>query len=198
MSLAALALLTLAAVLALGLVRPDLNVGLLALAATVLLGTFGAGLSATELTALFPCNLVLTVLSVTLPFGVAGENGTLERLTACCESFRTVPGGRPWPSSRCRWPLGGGAGGHRQRGAAGPGGPAGGPARRGQPLLMSIVLCTGANAGTFSPVAVTGSLNTILLQQIGLDDPALPLRIFLIVAALQSPSAALAWGLLGT
>lgn len=199
MSLAALALLTLAAVLILGLVRPDLNVGLLALAATVLLGTLGAGLPATELSALFPSNLLLTVLGVTLLFGMAGENGTLERLTA---GVLRLVSHRPRRLPAVFFAL------SLALSALGPGNiasvallaPVALPAalRAGvSPLLMSIVLCTGANAGTFSPVAVTGSLNTALLQQIGLDDPALPLRIFLTVAALQSLSAALAWGLFG-
>src|ERR671925_1495727 len=65
------------------------------------------------------------------------------------------------------------------------------------PLVMAIMICTGANAGAFSPVAVTGIVNVGLMGQIGLNDPSATLRIFLLVAALQSISALAAYFIFG-
>ncbi|WP_104992374.1 SLC13 family permease [Deinococcus sp. NW-56] len=199
MTLAAAALLVLSAVLLLGVVRTDLNVGLLALAAAFALGGWGAGLTPAEIAALFPAQLVLTVVGVSLLFGLAQANGTLDLLTG--ELLRAAGPGR------ARLPLAF-FGLAFVLSSLGPGNiaavallaPVALPAavQAGvSPLLMAVLLCTGANAGTFSPVAVTGSLNTTLLQGIGLGGGALPLTVFAGVAAIQSLSAVLAYVTLG-
>lgn len=195
MSLALLALLTLAAVLVLGALRTDLNIGLLALAAAYLIGLGPAGLSAGQVAGLFPSALVLTIVSVSLFFGLADANGTLRYLTQLVLGL-VRGGGRTLPL--VFFGLAG------VLSALGPGNIAAvallAPVamlvavRTGvRPVLMAVMLCTGANAGTFSPVAVTGSLNTALLEGIGLSGDGLPLQVFASVAALQSLSAALAY-----
>lgn len=195
MLLALMALLVLAGVLVLGAIRTDLNTGLLALAAAYLIGLGPAGLSAAQVAGLFPSALVLTIVGVSLFFGLAEANGTLRRLTGLVLKLAR--------GSRRGLPLivFGLAG---VISALGPGNiaavallaPVALPVavRSGvNPVLMAVMLCTGANAGAFSPVAVTGSLNTALLEGIGLSGGGLPLQVFASVAALQSLSAALAY-----
>lgn len=199
MTLALFALLALVAVLLLGAMRTDLNVGLLALAVTFALGTWGAHLDTARLAALFPSSLVLTVIGVALFFTLAEQNGTLGRLTALVLRFAGRRAGTlPLTFFALALALS----------ALGPGNiasvallaPIAMPAAVAagvSPLLMAIAVCTGANAGTFSPVAVTGSLNTALMHGIGLTGAGQPLRVFASVAVLQALSAALAYLLFG-
>ncbi|MBB5234696.1 Na+/H+ antiporter NhaD/arsenite permease-like protein [Deinococcus budaensis] len=199
MTLALLALLVLGATLFLGIVRTDLNVGLLGLAAAFAVGGWGAGLAPAEIARLFPSTLVLTVIGVSLLFGLAGGNGTLDVLTGGL--LRAAgPSGQRLPLTFFGLAFALSALGPGNIAAVALLAPVALPAavRAGvSPLLMAILLCTGANAGTFSPVAVTGSLNVTLLEGLGLNDPALPLTVFAGVAALQSLSAGLAYLLLG-
>lgn len=197
MSLALAALLVLVLVLTVGAFRADLNVGLLAFAAAYPLG-FAAGLAPTEVAALFPAQLVLTVLSVSLFFELVGENGTLTRLTGGL--LRLVGGDGRWlPVAFFGVAFGLSALGPGNIAAVALLAPVALPAgvRAGtSPLLMTVALCTGANAGAFSPVAVTGSLNAALLAEIGLGGAGLPLQVFAAVAAMQSLSAVGGWVLL--
>ena len=195
MSLALLALLGLLIVLVVGALRPDVNVGILALAVTFLIAVGLAGRNAAQVAELFPSGLVLTVVGVSLLFGLAGQNGTLEVLTS--QALQLVRGGgRTLPL--VFFALSG------LIAELGPGNiaavallaPVALPlaVRCGvNPVLMTVMLCTGANAGTFSPVAVTGSLNMALLEGIGLNGAQLALPVFASVAALQTLSAALAY-----
>lgn len=195
MTLALLALLALLAVLIVGAVRTDVNIGVLALAVTFVVALGLAGQTAAQVAALFPSGLVLTVIGVSLLFALAAQNGTLETLTALALR-RVHAGGRVLPVVFFALSA--------VIAALGPGNiaavallaPVALPlaVRTGaSPILMAIMLCTGANAGTFSPVAVTGSLNTALLDGIGLDGERLALPVFLGVAALQALSAGLAY-----
>ncbi|HRE27429.1 MAG TPA: SLC13 family permease, partial [Anaerolineales bacterium] len=65
------------------------------------------------------------------------------------------------------------------------------------PLLMAIMICTGANAGAFSPIALTGLINVGLMHDIGVDDPTAGWKIFVAVAVLQSVSALAAYVVFG-
>lgn len=86
--LAPLSLLVLAAAIAISL-KTKLHLGILAIAAAFLLGCFvpstdGAMMSlgkAAELTAGFNYTLWLTLMSISIFFGIGQENGTLEKLT---------------------------------------------------------------------------------------------------------------------
>lgn len=64
-------------------------------------------------------------------------------------------------------------------------------------MLMAIVICTGANAGAFSPLAPTGIINASLMRQIGVNDDDLTLWVFAAVALIQSISALGAYVLFG-
>jgi Na+/H+ antiporter NhaD/arsenite permease-like protein len=199
MSLALLALLALVAILVIAAFRSDLNAGILSVAVAYAIGLAAVGLSANEVATFLPSQLIMTIVGVALLFELANQNGTLERLTAF--AIRLVRGHRrflPLSFFALSFLLS----------ALGPGNIAAtalvapiamrtSVSASISPLLMAILVCTGANAGAFSPVSVTGIINTTLIQQIGLTDTALPLRIFLIVAAIQSVTALGAYFIFG-
>lgn len=199
MSLALVALLLLVAILVLAAVRSDLNAGIFAVAVAYGLGLGVMGLSATEVAGFLPSQLVLTIVGVALLFEMAQQNGTLERLTAV--AIRLVRGNaRLLPVSFFLLTF--------ALSAMGPGNiaatvlvaPIAMPtavAAGINPFLMAVLVCTGANAGAFSPVSVTGNINTALIQKIGLTEPLLPLQIFLTVALIQAVTALAAYLLLG-
>lgn len=80
MSPAILSLLALLVVIALSLTT-RINVGILAVALAWPIAVFGAGWKADALVAVFPSGLFLTLVGVTLLFGLAQKNGTLDLLT---------------------------------------------------------------------------------------------------------------------
>ncbi len=199
MSLALVALLLLVAILVLAAIRSDLNAGIFAVAVAYGLGLGVMGLSAAEVAGFLPSQLVLTIVGVALLFEMAQQNGTLERLTAV--AIRLVRGNaRLLPVSFFLLTF--------ALSAMGPGNiaatvlvaPIAMPtavAAGINPFLMAVLVCTGANAGAFSPVSVTGNINTALIQKIGLTEPLLPLQIFLTVALIQAVTALAAYLLLG-
>lgn len=199
MSLALVALLLLVAILVLAAVRSDLNAGIFAVAVAYGLGLGVMGLSAAEVAGFLPSQLVLTIVGVALLFEMAQQNGTLERLTAV--AIRLVRGNaRLLPVSFFLLTF--------ALSAMGPGNiaatvlvaPIAMPtavAAGISPFLMAVLVCTGANAGAFSPVSVTGNINIALIQKIGLTEPLLPLQIFFMVASIQTVTALAAYLLLG-
>ncbi|GEM82784.1 SLC13 family permease [Meiothermus hypogaeus] len=199
MSLALVALLLLVAILVLAAVRSDLNAGIFAVAVAYGLGLWVMDLSAAEVAGFLPSQLVLTIVGVALLFEMAQQNGTLGRLTAV--AIRLVRGNaRLLPISFFLLAF--------ALSAMGPGNiaatvlvaPIAMPtavAAGISPFLMAVLVCTGANAGAFSPVSVTGNINTALIQKIGLTEPLLPLQIFLTVALIQAVTALTAYFLLG-
>ncbi|MDX2005321.1 MAG: SLC13 family permease [Meiothermus sp.] len=199
MSLALVALLLLVAILVLAAVRSDLNAGVFAVAVAYGLGLWVMGLSAAEVAAFLPSQLVLTIVGVALLFEMAHQNGTLERLTALM--IRLVRGNtRLLPMSFFLLTFALSAMGPGNIAATALVAPVAMPtavAAGLSPFLMAVLVCTGANAGAFSPVSVTGNINATLIQKIGLTDPLLPLQIFVIVALIQSVTAVAAYWLLG-
>ena len=81
MNAALISLLALLAAIVISMVSQR-NVGLIALALAWLIGVYIAGLSADVVMGGFPVSLLLTVTGVTLLFGCAEENGTLQVLAA--------------------------------------------------------------------------------------------------------------------
>jgi hypothetical protein len=80
MSIAILALLALVVIIAISAIRTDLNTGVLAVALAYIVGVYFAGLSVSVVSTYLPEQLVLTLVGVTLLFGMAQQNGTLDRL----------------------------------------------------------------------------------------------------------------------
>jgi Na+/H+ antiporter NhaD/arsenite permease-like protein len=199
MSLALIALLSLVAILVVAGFRNDLNAGILAIAVAYALGMTAAGLSASEIAALLPSQLILTIVGVAMLFELANQNGTLEQITHF--SIRLVHGHhRLLPLSFFVLSF--------MLSALGPGNIAAtaliapvamqtAVSAGVRPVLMAVLVCTGANAGAFSPVSLTGIINTALIQNIGLTASILPLKIFLMLALIQTLSALAAYVLFG-
>jgi di/tricarboxylate transporter len=189
----------LALVVLLNAIRSDLNAGVLSLVAAYALGMFALGLTARDVAGLIPGDLVLTLLSVALLLDIAHDPVLLDRLFALAVR---LTGGR---AALFDLALFGSAFGISAIGAGNIAAvailaPAALPVARQigiRPLLAIILICTGANAGALSPVALTGVINIKLMTRIGLIDPLLPWRVFVSVAALQTLSAMLAWLLFG-
>ncbi len=193
------ALLALVIAIALSAWRPGLNAGMLSVTFAALIGLYISGLSIGAVAGFLPAQLILTLVAVAHFFEMARLNGSLDRLAGAALKL---------------------AHGHPARlpvifflitlvfSAIGPGNIAGTAmiapigmavaARAGiNPLLMAIMICTGANAGAFSPIALTGLINVGLMHDIGVDDPTAGWKIFVAVAVLQSVSALAAYVVFG-
>jgi Na+/H+ antiporter NhaD/arsenite permease-like protein len=195
MSIAILALLALVVIIAISAIRTDLNTGVLAVAFAYVVGVYFAGLSVKVVSTYLPEQLVLTLVGVTLLLGMAQQNGTLDRLAAfAIQVARGRPALLPFLFFLLTFALSAiGPGNIAAVALMAPIGMAVAVNSGVSPLVMAIMICTGANAGAFSPVALTGIINVGLMSQIGLKDPSTTLLIFLLVAALQSISALAAY-----
>lgn len=199
MWIALVSLLALVIAIAASSVRVNLNTGILALAFAYLVGVFGAGLSFQEISTGWPTDLFLMLFSVLLLFELVDQTGALTGLThKIVRLVHGKPAYLPFLFFGLTFLLA----------AIGPGNIAAtaimaplGMAIAGQvgisPLLMAIVIVTGANAGAFSPLAPTGIINVHLMQGIGLSDSTMSLQIFLVVAGIQSLTALAAYFLFG-
>lgn len=169
MNPAVVSLLALVAAIALSMTS-RINVGLLALAFTWLIGIYVAGFKPDEVISGFPVSLFLTLTGVTLLFGIADTNGTLEWL-----AHRAVRLAR----------------GNVQRlpilfffiafavSTVGPGAIAAVAlviplamvigARAGvSPFLTALMVANGANAGNLSPIAPVGVIASAAMAKAGL------------------------------
>lgn len=147
-----------------------INVGLLAIALAWPIAMFVAGWKAEALMAAFPSGLFLTLLGVTLLFGIAHRNGALEALArravrACGGVTALLPpaffllacavatlGPGAIAATALIAPL-----------AMSAGATAGVPA-----FLMALMVANGGNAGNLSPFSAVGVIVQSLLQKIGL------------------------------
>jgi Na+/H+ antiporter NhaD/arsenite permease-like protein len=199
MSVAILALLVLVVVIAISAIRTDLNTGVLAVAFAYIVGVYFAGLSVSVVSTYLPEQLVLTLVGVTLLFGMAQQNGTLDRLAGfAIRAARGRPALLPFIFFLLAFTLSAiGPGNIAAVALLAPIGMAVAVNSGVSVLMMAIMICTGANAGAFSPVALTGIVNTGLMSQIGLNDPSVTLRIFFLAAGLQSVSALAAYLIFG-
>jgi di/tricarboxylate transporter len=169
MSVAVLSLLALLAAIVIGTFT-QANVGLLSIALAFLIGVSVGGLNVKEVAGGFPVSLFLTLVAVTFLFSQARLNGTLERVASATTRlasgragvipivffalalvFATVGPGNIAATALLA-PLAM-ATAHR----------AGVPA-----FLMAIMVCNGANAGAFSPLAPTGIIANGLMANMGL------------------------------
>lgn len=194
-----LALLALFIVIIISAIRTDLNTGLLSVALAYVIGVYFAGLSVSEVSTYLPEQLVLTLVGVTLLFEMAHENGTLDRLAGL--ATRSVHG-RPTflPIVFFIFTFIFSAIGPGNIAAVALIAPIGMVVAINsgiKPLVMAIMICTGANAGAFSPIALTGIINSGLMNEIGITDSTITLQIFFVVAGLQSISALLGYFFFG-
>ena len=196
MSAAALSLLALLVVVAVSLTS-RLNVGVLAVALAWAVGVFAAGWKVDQVMAVFPSSLFLTLLGVTLLFGVAQANGSMEALTHA--GLRALRGRTAWLPLLLFLLAG-------VISTLGPGTIATvallaplamGLAHRAKVpmLLAALMIGNGANAGNLSPISAIGVLVLSLMEQAGLGGHAL--AVFLANFTAHALVAAAAWALFG-
>lgn len=169
MSAATLSLIALLVVIGFSLTS-RINVGVLAVALAWPIAMFVAGWKAEALMAVFPSGLFLMLVGVTLLFGVAHKNGTLDAVTrravlACGGITALLPaaffllacavstlGPGAIAATALIAPL-----------AMSTGATAGIPA-----FLMALMVANGGNAGNLSPFSAVGVIVQSLLQKIDL------------------------------
>lgn len=149
----------LALVVAIGTIRP-INLGVLALVATFVMGSAVVGESARDMSAGFPVDLLILLTGVTYLFGIAVQNGTVARIV-----HRSVGIARHRPAL-IPWVVFSLAAAPAMAGALGSSGVAllaplamrvaeqCGLDRR----MVGLMVVHGAAAGNFSPINVLGAL----------------------------------------
>ena len=196
MSPALLSLLALLAVVAASLTS-RVNVGVLAVALAWGIATFAADWKVEQLMVVFPSSLFLTLLGVTLLFGIAQANGTMQAVTQAgvrllrgrsallppfvfllaCVISTSGPGAIA--TTALLAPLAMGIA-HRAKAPV---------------LLMALMVGNGANAGNLSPISAIGALVQTLMEKAGLGGHATEVLVMNFVAhALVSIAA---WALFG-
>ena len=147
------------------------NVGVVSIALAWIVGVYLGGLPLAQVIGAFPIQLFLTLVGVTLLFGMAHVNGTLERLASravalCYGNAGVIPimffivalalssiGPGNIATTALLVPMAM-AIGHRAE---------------VPPFLMAIMVGNGAQAGALSPVAPTGVIVNGVMERIGLD-----------------------------
>lgn len=189
--LAVISIIALAIVIIVSCISERVNIGILAVTVALVLALTLTGGTVKQIAGFFPSELFLMIVSVTILFGIAAENGTLSWLT---HTLLSKIDGKPQLYPPLFFFLA------FLLSALGPGNIAAtaivAPLAMGlayelklNPFLMAILVCTGANAGAFSPVAPTGVITSGLLKQIGISGGNIGVVIFGASALLQSLSA---------
>jgi len=174
-----------------------LNVGVLAVALAWGVAVFGAGWKVDQVMAAFPSSLFLTLLGVTLLFGVAQANGSMEALTHA--GLRALHGHVAWLPLLLFLLAG-------VTSSLGPGSIATtallapiamGLAHRARvPMfLTALMIGNGANAGNLSPISAIGVLVLSLMDKIGLGGHGS--AVFLANFTAHALVALVAWALFG-
>ncbi|MBK8248246.1 MAG: C4-dicarboxylate ABC transporter [Gemmatimonadetes bacterium] len=169
MSPAVLALAALCGALVLSMTS-RINVGWVAITAAWLIGVGPAAMKPDAIMAGFPVSLFLTLIGVTLLFGIAEANGTLGQLAH--RSVSLVRGSRRWVPPLVFLLATG-------LSSVGPGSistvalliPLGMVIARRvgvSPFLMSLMVANGANAGNLSPVSSIGAIANAGMAKAGL------------------------------
>ncbi|MBC3191779.1 C4-dicarboxylate ABC transporter [Pseudonocardia sp. C8] len=159
------------------------SLGVLAFAAAFLVGAVVSGVPPDDVVAHFPGDIFLIVVGVTLLFGIARANGTLDFLVSLL--IGTVRG-RRWAVLWAMFALGAVLMSLGAVLAVGMLAPIAMPiARRYRidPLLMGVILAHGALGAAFSPITLYGGFVNGWLSRAGL--PTDPLALYLIPLGLS-------------
>jgi di/tricarboxylate transporter len=147
------------------------NVGVVSLALAWIVGVYLGGMPLNAVIGTFPVQLFLTLAGVTLLFGMASVNGTLERLAA--RAVRLCRGNAGLiPIMFFLVSLGLatiGPGNIATAALMAPMGMAVGAQAGVPPFLTALMLGNGAQAGALSPFAPTGVIVNGIMERIGLD-----------------------------
>ncbi|WP_310568695.1 SLC13 family permease [Gemmatimonas sp.] len=173
------------------------NVGVLAVALAWGIATFSADWKVEQVMAVFPSSLFLTLLGVTLLFGIAQANGTMQ---AVSQHGVRLLGGRSALLPPFFFVLAclistSGPGAIATTALLAP--LAMGIAHRAKApmLLMALMVGNGANAGNLSPISAIGALVQTLMEKAGLGGHATEVLIMNFVAHALVASAA--WAMFG-
>lgn len=152
------------------------NMGALALAGTFLVGVPLFELEADELIAGWPSSLMLTLIGVTFLFGIARENGTIDRVVSAAVGG---VGGRlfwiPWVFFLlAAFITGAGAVTPATNAILVPVGLALAARYKINPVLVGVSILNGTNAGAFSPIAIYYNIIAEALAKVGLHLDAGP------------------------
>lgn len=186
-------LLVLVAVFTLATVLP-VNMGILAFVAAFVVGAI-SGISVDDVTGYFPGDTFVLVVGITLLFGVAKVNGTIDLVVAA--SLKLVRG-RRWAVVWLMFALAAVLMSLGSVLAVGMLAPIAMPiaARyRINPLLMGMMLSHGALSAAFSPITVYGAFTTGMVDDAGLD--VSPLLLFAVPFGLNVLIAAVLFAVLG-
>jgi di/tricarboxylate transporter len=159
MSAEVISIIALFAMFLVGTLLP-INIGILAFVATFVVGTSALGMTEDEIFAGFPVNLFVTIVGVTYLFSIARRNGTIDLLvTAGVRLVRGKVALIPWVLFVVAAALT--AFGTFTPAAVAILAPIGmnfAYQYHLNPLMMGMMVISGAHAGAFSPIAVSGAL----------------------------------------
>lgn len=146
------------------------NVGVVSLALAWLVGVYLGGMRYNDVIAAFPVPLFITLAGVTLLFGMASVNGTLQRLAARAVAVcRGNAGVIPVMFFLVALVISSiGPGNIATAALLAPMGMAVGAQAGIPPFLSALMLGNGAQAGALSPFAPTGVIVNGVLDKIGL------------------------------
>ena len=173
------------------------NMGALALAGTFLVGSLLFNLDADELISGWPASLMLTLIGVTFLFGIARENGTIDRVVSGAVA---AVGGRlfwiPWVFFLlAAFITGAGAVTPATNAILVPVGLALAARYKINPVLVGVSILNGTNAGAFSPIAIYYNIIAEALAKVGLHLDAGPVFVAtFIVNALLNVAAFVVFG----
>jgi len=190
-NIALISLMALVVAIIIGCFKPKMNTGIIAITLAMIVGIYGAKLPMKTISAGFPTDLFLMLVSICLLFNMANQNGTLEKLTKIfIKSVKGNPKLFPILFFFLTFLLAAiGPGNIAATALMAPIGMAVAANAGISALLMSIMICTGANAGAFSPIAPTGIIGIGLMNKIGVNGSSMGMTVFLASAAIQSLSA---------
>ncbi len=148
----------------------NVNVGVVSLAFAWIVGVYLGGMPLNTVIGTFPVQLFLTLIGVTLLFGMAGINGTLGRLAARAVSMcRGNAGVIPVMFFLIALALSSiGPGNIATTAILAPMAMAVGARAAVPPFLMALMVGNGAQAGALSPFAPTGVIVNGIMERIGL------------------------------
>lgn len=173
MSIAVVTLIALAIAIVVSCFSP-INIGFLAIGLASLIG-YVYGLPFKTIVQGFPLSLFIILTGVTLLFSQANVNGTLSKLTH--KAMRLAKGRvglLPIIIFFLTWALSSiGPGNIAMIALMSPIAMAVAGDARINPVMMTIMIVNGANAGAFSPISPTGIISAALTDKIGLPDIAM-------------------------
>jgi len=148
----------------------NVNVGVVSLAFAWIVGVYLGGMPLNTVIGTFPVQLFLTLVGVTLLFGMAGINGTLGRVAArAVRACRGNAGVIPVMFFLIAVALSSiGPGNIATTAILAPMAMAVGARAGVSPFLMALMVGNGAQAGALSPFAPTGVIVNGIMERIGL------------------------------